>query len=276
MDGSAPWQQTSWDWRAAGNFTFGGAGSGLALSAAVLALAGVDHFTTAFLVAPLLIGAGIALVWAETGRPKDFLRVFFNPQTSWKTREALIAPVLVVVTLISAVFSFSLLLLLVVVLSGGFLYVQGRILREGQGIAAWRDRDIVPLIATTGAAEGAALLTVLAALPFGAGVEHALPLAILLTALRWPVWTIYRDSLSVGAPPEAAAALRAFGETRVAVLLWVPLGLLGLAVVLPWFGWLVAIVGGIAAAAAGWWLKYFVITQSSPAAAPVASTPPAG
>ena len=27
--GPAPWRQTNWDWRAAGNFIFGGAGGGL-------------------------------------------------------------------------------------------------------------------------------------------------------------------------------------------------------------------------------------------------------
>ena len=70
MDGSAPWRQTSWDWRAAGNFTFGGAGSGLAFVAAALALATGEQVIAAFLLAVLLVGAGFALVWAETGGQK--------------------------------------------------------------------------------------------------------------------------------------------------------------------------------------------------------------
>lgn len=258
MDGSAPWQQTSWDWRAAGNFTFGGAGSGLAFCAAAVALATGHHVIAAFLLAPVLIGAGIALVWAELGRPKDFLRVFFHPETSWKTREAMIAPVLLVVTLVAAVFSFSLVMLLVILLSAGFLYTQGRILGESVDIR------VIPLVLSTGVAEGAGLLTVAATLTLNGAASEALSLTILLAALRWPVWTIYRDAVALSASPQAAAsAARVFGETRVAVVLWVPIALLALAVLLPWFGWLMAVLGGLATVASGWWLKYLLLSQSS-------------
>ena len=264
MDGSAPWRQTSWDWRAAGNFTFAGSGSGLAFVAAALALTTGEHVIAAFLLAVLLVGAGFALVWDQTGRPKDFVKQFFSSQTSWKTREALIAPALLVVTLVAAVLPLTLVLLLVLLLSGGFLYVQGRILTDASAIPAWRERSIVPLILSTGAAEGAALLAVVATLTFSDGANAALRLAILLAALRWPVWTIYRDSLSTGAPSQAAAALRAFGEKRVAVVLWVPVALLGAAGVLPLFGSVVALIGGVAAAAAGWWLKYQILGKVAP------------
>ena len=188
--------------------------------------------------------------------------MFFNPQTSWKTREALIAPALIVAALVAAVLPFKLVLLLVLLLSGGFLYVQGRILTDASAIPAWRERSIVPLIFGTGLAEGAALLTVAATLTFSDGASAGLRLAILLAALRWPLWTIYRDSLAVGAPPQAAAALRAFNEKRVALVLWIPVVLLGIAGVVPVFGGVVALIAGVAAAAAGWWLKYLIITQA--------------
>jgi hypothetical protein len=264
MDGSAPLRQTSWDWRAASNFTFGGAGSGLAFIAALLALAGGEHVIAGFLLAVVLVGAGFALVWDKTGQPKQFLQVFFKPQTSWKSREALIAPALLVATLVAAVLPFSPLLLLVLLLAAGLLFAQGRILGDAISIPAWRERSVVPLILTTGGAEGAALLTVAATLTFSSdGARAAVSLAVLLAALRWPVWTIYRDGLSIGAPPQGAEALRAFGERRVTVVLWVPVALLAVAAVLPVFGWVVAIAGGLASAAAGWWLKYLIINQTT-------------
>lgn len=268
MDGSAPWRQTSWDWRAAGNLTFGGAGAGLAFCAAALGFATGEHNIAAFLLAPLLIAAGIGLAWAELGKPKDFLRVLFHPQTSWKSREALIAPVLLVAALVAAVLPFTLVLLLVLILSGGFLYVQGRILGEAG------DTRIVPLVLSTGVAEGAALLTVVATLTFSDSAAAALRLTILLAALRWPVWTIYRDGLAQGASAQGAA-LRAFGESRVALVLWVPIAVLALAAVVPWFGWLLAVLGGLATAASGWWLKYLILTGSPSAKAFVAPLAPA-
>lgn len=266
MDGSAPWRQTSWDWRAAGNFTFGGAGAGLAFCAAALGFATGERNIAAFLLAPLLIAAGIGLAWAELGKPKDFLRVFFHPQTSWKSREALIAPVLLIAALVAAALPFTLVLLLVLLLSAGFLYVQGRVLGD------IGDTRIVPLVLSTGVAEGAALLTVAATLTFSGSAGEALRLTILLAALRWPVWTIYRDGLAQQGAPAQGAALRAFGESRVALVLWVPIAVLALAAVLPWFGWLLAVLGGLATAASGWWLKYLILTEA-PSAKPFVAPP---
>ncbi len=264
MDGSAPWRQTSFDWRAAGNFTFGASGAGLAFFAALLAFESGGRVIAGFLLAPLLVAAGIALVWVEIGRPKQFLHVFFHPQTPWKTREAIIAPVLVVATLVALVFPISIILLLVLAASGGFLYAQGRILTDAEGPSAWRYRGVVPLILSTGAAEGAALLAVVATLTFSDDAPAAVRLAFLLAVLRWPMWTFYRNGLAQGAPAQAAGTLRSFGATTVAVVLWVPTALLGLAMVLSGFAGVVAVIGGLGAVAAGWWLKYLIINEASP------------
>ena len=66
--GPNPWQQTNWDWRAAGNFIGGGAGSGLIM---FTALAGVEGTAAAvlLLVGLALVGLGLACVWLELGRP---------------------------------------------------------------------------------------------------------------------------------------------------------------------------------------------------------------
>ena len=59
--GPRPWQQTSWDWRAAANFMFGGTGAGLMAAAALaqdqspypvilalLLIAQFDHWATPY------------------------------------------------------------------------------------------------------------------------------------------------------------------------------------------------------------------------------------
>jgi len=62
--GPNPWQQTNWDWRAAGNFIGGGAGSGLIM---FTALAGIQGTAAAvlLLVGLALVGVGLACVWLE-------------------------------------------------------------------------------------------------------------------------------------------------------------------------------------------------------------------
>ena len=52
--GPKPWQQTSWDWRAAGNFIGGGAGTGLIVTTALSGAQGT--------AAAVLLLAGLALV----------------------------------------------------------------------------------------------------------------------------------------------------------------------------------------------------------------------
>ena len=81
--------QPHWDWRAAGNFIFGGAGSGLAIFGALCA--------PPALVVPLvlagmgLVGLGLFCVWLEIGRPLRAVNVFVHLRTSWMSREALAA-----------------------------------------------------------------------------------------------------------------------------------------------------------------------------------------
>src|SRR3989304_2477255 len=90
---TAPWHQSNWDLRAAGNFVFGGAGTGL------LVLAGIGHAVGAAYVLPALIGlalvgAGLLCVWAGIGRPLRAMNFYRHAKTSWMTREAMVAPFL--------------------------------------------------------------------------------------------------------------------------------------------------------------------------------------
>ena len=91
MSGSgAPRLQRSWDSRAACNFIGGGSGTGLLLAAALAFAAGWSYFIAGTL-AIALIGFGLSMVWLEIGRPLRALNVFFHPQTSWMSREAMLA-----------------------------------------------------------------------------------------------------------------------------------------------------------------------------------------
>ena len=89
--GPNPWQQTSWDWRAAGNFIGGGAGTGLLVASSVFAASDASALTWLLLCALALVGLGMVCVWFEIGRPLRALHVFFNPHTSWMSREGFAA-----------------------------------------------------------------------------------------------------------------------------------------------------------------------------------------
>jgi phenylacetyl-CoA:acceptor oxidoreductase subunit 2 len=153
--GPDPWQQQHWDWRAAGNFIGGGAGSGLIVFALLAGSSGMARQVLVAL-ALVLVGCGLLCVWAEIGRPLRALNVFFNPHTSWMSREAAVAPVLMIsgAALVLGVAAVAPLLGLAAL---AFLYCQARIVQAAKGIAAWREPLTVPLLASTGLAEGAGL-----------------------------------------------------------------------------------------------------------------------
>ena len=153
--GPRPWQQTNWDWRAAANFMLGGTGAGLMRCSRFhpgsIALPGAARAASDRRRA----GRGVARDRPQAAR----VHVFFNPFTSWMTRESYAALSLFVLSAYLSVFSFN--------GSPGrraalaalaFVYCQARILRAAKGIPAWRAPQVVPLILTTALAEGIGLL----------------------------------------------------------------------------------------------------------------------
>jgi len=72
--GPAPWQQAHWDWRAAGNFIFGGAGAGLLVATPYAGAQGLAN-TLLVLAGMGLIGLGLLCVWLEIGRPLRAMNV---------------------------------------------------------------------------------------------------------------------------------------------------------------------------------------------------------
>ena len=252
--------QTSWDWRAAGNFMFGGAGAALLV---VIALAERAHppALPVALTALVLVGLGLSLVWLEIGRPWRALHVYFHPQTSWMTREGAVAMVLFPLTLAATWFESVALFAVAGALGALFLYCQGRILQGARGIPAWREPAIVPLIVSTGLAEGIALLMLLSGI-FGAAASSLVYALVIMLVLRSWAFFHYRAALERAQAPAATqhriAALRApflvAGNvipvllTLVAALSWRP-GLLELA--------------GVLVLAGGWYLKFVIVTRAA-------------
>ncbi|MFZ2649271.1 MAG: DmsC/YnfH family molybdoenzyme membrane anchor subunit [Burkholderiaceae bacterium] len=269
--GPNPWQQTSWDWRAAGNFIGGGAGGGLIVFAALSGARGLE--LTALLLGGLaLVGMGLLCVWLEIGRPLRALHVFFNPHTSWMTREAFVAALLmatVLATLLAAVLGAAAgpggLLWLAALLALAFIYCQARIVQAAKGIPTWREPWVVPLLVVTGLAEGAGLwLLVMPAQAARQPLLLALVAALVLG--RVLTWQVYRRRLVPCAAPRALAALDASGRWLQNAGSWLPLPWLVVAASGYGEGDLPAAllaVCGLLIAATGGWFKFSLITRAA-------------
>ena len=234
--------QTMWDARAAINFMLGGTGAGL--------LAASVFFRTEplipVLVALALIGAGLGAVWLEIGRKLRAIHVFFNPFTSWMTREAFVA-VLVFVLAVSALLLRNQLLYYAAALAAlGFLYCQARILFGAKGIPTWRAREVVPLIVTTGLAEG------LGAALFFEATTHLLVLFALAVMARAFAWRRYHAAVKSPHLESAGTVLLRLGTLAA-------LALAALGHFIP----LVAPLAGLASVAAGWNFKFRLVTRAA-------------
>jgi len=269
--GPNPWQQAHWDWRAAGNFIGGGAGSGLIVFTALSGAQGAALL--ALMLGGLALGGlGLLCVWLEIGRPLRALHVFFNPRRSWMSREAIIATLLFPTGLAASAgvpgFRWAAAALALL-----FLFTQSRILRAARGIPAWREPLLVPWIIATGLAEGAGLGTTIDAVHFDGRLVAAAPsLLWLLAALvlaRGLLWLAYRRGLQPHAAGRAKRALDHAGRVLQILGTALPLGLLLLAGVLtPTAAVATALlaivaVAGLCAALAGAWVKFALITRAA-------------
>jgi phenylacetyl-CoA:acceptor oxidoreductase subunit 2 len=227
------WLQRHWDARAAANFMLGGAGSGLMVATA---LAGMES-PWPVMLSLALVAAGLGAVWLEIGRKLRAAHVFFNPFTSWMTRESLAALLLFPLGIGSIFAPAALPLAAAAALA--FLWCQARILRAAKGIPAWRAPQIVPLVVFTGLAEGAGL-----ALFFSVdGLVVAL--FALGVGARFIAWLRYRAAVKSLALEAPGKALVWIGTAAALALLFVP----------P--------LAGLAAAATGWRLKLALVTRAS-------------
>jgi phenylacetyl-CoA:acceptor oxidoreductase subunit 2 len=244
--------QRYWDMRAAGNFSFGGTGSGLVLAAAFGFVIGAPS-VQAIVAGLALIGLGLFCVWLEIGRPWRAINVFFHPRTSWMTREAMLAPPLIAASA-AAVFDIRF-VILAALFAAGFLYCQARMLHAARGIPAWCQKEVVPLILATGIAEGTGLFLMIAGAPT-AMVVAALCAAILRELVR----EIYRRGLIKAKAPAGTLAWFALREEKLLTAArFVTIVLLALELA----GWNTAAFGGFMAVATGWGLKVMLITRAA-------------
>lgn len=247
--GPRPWRQAHWDWRAACNFMCGGSGAGLVVAAPALQGAGAE---AAMLAGLALVAAGLGAVWLEIGRKLRALHVFFNPFTSWMTREAFAALVLFGAGIASLLIEAAWLRWLAAAAALAFIWCQGRILFGAKGIPAWRRRELVPLVVASGMAEGAGI-----ALALQPGRAALVLFAIALLA-RGAAWLLYRGALQ-----NARAESELLWPGRVLLLpgTAVPLALLLLWPVAP-----APAVAWLAAAAAlcgGWTFRFALVTRAA-------------
>lgn len=258
--GPNPWQQQSWDARAAGNFIGGGAGCGLLLFATLAGAQGSLRLVL-IVLSLLLVAAGLLCVWAEIGRPWRAVNVLFHPQTSWMSREAVLAPLLLGCG--AASLMWPPLQPLAALLAAAFLYCQARILQAARGIPAWREPMTVPLLIATGVTEGAGLFW-LAAPAWGAGSAAAWIGFGLLLALRFGIgagW--YRRLLPVLRPAALSAVNRAGHGYNAGSLLPLALVVVVLAApLLPTLAGLLQTLAGGLALAGGALFKFRLVTRA--------------
>lgn len=240
--GPAPRQQYQWDWRAAGNFMAGGAGTGLLVFTQLSGISGIAAIVLV-LGGLGLVGLGLLCVWLEIGRPLRAMNVFINARTSWMSREAL-ASIFVFVLGLGVLAGVKAWAAPLAIAALAFLYCQARIVQGAKGIATWREPMTVPLLVFTGLAEGAGLFWMVAAWQFASGALVALFGVLVL--MRWLLWRAWRASVAA-APVPALVAIDRAGP----VLQWLG-GALPLALILAaGFGAAQGILGAVLLAAAG-------------------------
>ena len=263
--GVEPWHQPHWDWKAAANFLCGGAGAGLFAFAAAASLGGAPMWP-AGLFALGLIAIGLALLMFKLGRPLRFIYVLLQPQRSWMTREAWVVAVFFPVALAALWFENASLTVIAAVFGLVFLFCQAMILKAAKGVPIWRAHNIVPLMVSTGLAEGGGLfLCAAATLPsLGPSVFPAAGFVAMLAVARAWEWHCYFVHLKGdGAPARSIEILGACRGWFLALGHIVPVILIGLDFVLTGVTEVLFPLAGILVFATGWALKFIMITRAA-------------
>ncbi len=260
--GPNPWQQTSWDARAAGNFIGGGAGAGLIVFAALSGAQG-PALTGLMLAGLALVGAGLFCVFLELGRPWRAINVLFNPRTSWMSREAFTAALLFPAGL-GAAAGVSAGIPIAAVLALVFVFCQGRMLQAAKGIPAWREPLLVPLIVATALTEGGGVFLLTAPL-HGAATESLTAAFGVFVIARVLVWFAYRRRVDGTLASPANAALDRAGRVLQLAGTLLPLVLIaviGTGIIAGQQILAVAAAAGLAALLAGSYFKLTLVTRA--------------
>jgi phenylacetyl-CoA:acceptor oxidoreductase 26-kDa subunit len=250
--------QNYWDLRAAGNFIAGGAGSGLiAVSGVAAATSGTGAGALTMAIGAAGVALGLFFVWLEIGKPWRSLNVFLHPQTSWMTREAIVAMPLLLTAAGGAWFALLPLMILAAMLALVFLYCQARILRASKGIPAWRQAEIVPLIFASGLAEGSGLY-----LAAAGPTTWVTAIALAACFYREGAWLAYLKGLALtAAAAPVFAVISSPGMKMLRLFQVTALGGLFLTAALG-AGTGIAL-SGLLAAVTGWGIKAILITRAA-------------
>lgn len=265
--------QRFWDIRAACNFIGGGTGSSLLVWATLGLFAGLPYYPAA-LIGLLFVAAGLFMVWLETGKPWRALNLFFRPQTSWMTREGIVALPLFALGAVSVLIDADILLpttspspvvpaVIAAILALAFLYCQLRILNSARSLPAWREPRAMALVGLSGLTEGFGIYCLLSAiLGFVAPVMMATILALVIA--RAVAWRAYIAALGRCGAPESTMA--AFGAMRNGFLITghaLPAILIVLAYMWPGMATIFSAMAGVAATLGGWLLKIVLVTRAA-------------
>jgi phenylacetyl-CoA:acceptor oxidoreductase subunit 2 len=139
------------------------------------------------------------------------------------------------------------------------------ILFGAKGIPAWREPHIVPLIVTTGLAEGGGLLlAVFAFISASAPIAAATAIAVvLLAAARGWTWRLYVRSLETkGAPTRTLDVLESMRTWIHSLGLALPVALILVGFIPSIDPTLPFALGGLMAFAAGWLVKLMLVTRA--------------
>lgn len=263
VDLVSPRQQRNWDWRAAANFIAGGAGGGLLLWSA-LASPDLTTARAAILLGLVLIGSGLTCVWFEIGRPWRALNVYRHIQTSWMTREAVVALFVFAAGGWAVLLPHAFTLALAGALGLAFLYSQARILAANKGIPAWRNPASIPLMVATGLVEGCGFLMCVVGVSAAAFNSGLLLIFIALVALRAWFWTKYLATLATEGAPDGAMSVLNGIRTPFVVLGHLAPVLVAVASLAGMLGQgALHFIAGTLAVAGGWLLKYTLVRKAA-------------
>jgi len=262
--GVEPALQQHWDWKASANFICGGIGSGLFIFTAVAALRH-PHVLPLGWLALTIMALGLATLLLKIGKPLRSIYVLRQPRRSWMTREAWIAAVMFPLGALALWLANLPLALATALLAFGFLFCQAMIMQAAKGIPAWRSIWIVPLLLTTGFAEGGGLfLAAVAQFPALTALTYIVAIAVaLLALLRAWVWRSYLTALTIeGAPTKSLAVLDNMRLWLFLGGLALPLALIVAGLALPPATQLLALAG-LAVMASGGAMKFILVTRAS-------------
>lgn len=270
--GAASRLQRFWDIRAACNFIGGGTGSSLLFWAAIGLTGGRPYFPPA-LIGLMFVAAGLFMVWLEIGKPWRAFNLFFRPQTSWMTREGIIALPLFAAGGIAVLFDADTRLALdlpspavpasiAAALCLAFLYCQLRIIQSSKGLPAWSESRVLPLLGISGLCEGLGIYLLVTA--FLAAVPTTMQIiALVLVIARAIAWYAYLSALARSGAPERTIATLAGASTGFLTIGHVlPVLFLTLGFVAPGIATPLAALAGITLTLGGWFLKIKLVTKA--------------